>query len=167
MNNIYSFLKLHNITYECFDHPAVFTCEQANALCPTMPGQSIKNLFLYDKKTEQHFLVVVPNGKRVDLKELKNKLHVPNLSFASAERLKKYLGVEPGSVTVFGLINDTTHTVKVIFDDQLKNKALQCHPLVNTATLVISPSNIETFLGKTGHTYDFLEITERDALSNT
>ncbi len=161
MKNIYNFLQEHNITYERFNHPAVFTCEQANELCPPMPGQSIKNLFLYDKRTEQHFLVVVPNGKRVDLKELKTTLQVANLSFASEERLNKYLGVEPGSVTVLGLVNDTFHFVSVIFDAQLKNQALQCHPLINTATLVMPFDTIEKFLSATGHAYQFLEIPER------
>ena len=116
---IYTFLNTHNIPYERFDHEAVFTCEQANELCPAMPGQSIKNLFLYDKKTEQHFLVVVPNGKRVDLKDLKIQLGLSNLSFASEECLGKYLGVTPGSVTILGLINDTFQMVTVILDEEL------------------------------------------------
>ncbi len=161
MTTIYQFLDTHNIPYERFDHEAVFTCEQANELCPAMPGQPIKNLFLYDKRTEQHFLVVVPNDKRVDLKELKTQLKVPNLSFASEERLKKYLGVEPGSVTILGLINDTAQALTVILDTQLKDKALQCHPLVNTATLVIPFNGIEKFISATHHTYHFLDIPER------
>src|SRR5438045_1807634 len=140
---IYTFLNTYNIPYERFDHEAVFTCEQANELCPAMPGQSIKNLFLYDKRKEQHFLVVVPNGKRVDLKELKIQLGLSNLSFASEERLQKYLGVTPGSVTILGLINDTFHIVTVILDTDLKGKALQCHPLINTATVVIPGDGIE------------------------
>lgn len=165
MTSIYSFLNANNISYDRFDHEAVFTCEQAAELCPVMPGQSIKNLFLYDKKTEHHFLVVVSNEKRVDLKELKNQLKVPNLSFASEERLKKHLGVDPGSVTILGLINDATQAVTVILDTQLKGKALQCHPLVNTATLVISFNGIDKFIAATNHTYCFLDIPERQETS--
>lgn len=165
MINIYSFLSIHNIPYERFDHEAVFTCQQASELCPAMPGQPIKNLFLYDKKTEQHFLIVVPNEKRVDLKELKHQLKVPNLSFASEERLKKFLGVDPGSVTILGLINDATQKITVILDAQLKNKALQCHPLVNTATLVIPFDGIEKFITLTHHTYQFLDIPERKEIT--
>ncbi|HEX4069165.1 MAG TPA: prolyl-tRNA synthetase associated domain-containing protein [Candidatus Babeliales bacterium] len=161
MMNIYAFLDTNNIPYERFDHPAAFTCEQADALCPTMPGASIKNLFLYDKRSDQHFLVVVGKEKQVDLKQLKFILDVSNLSFASPERLKKYLGVEPGSVTVLGLINDTTHAVKVIFDSNLKDKTLQCHPLVNTATLAIPFEGITKFLYITGHEYQFLDIPTR------
>lgn len=161
MNKMYSFLDANNITYEQFDHPAVFTCEESAKYCPPMPGASIKNLFLYNKKTDQHFLAVVSDEKKVDLKELKKTLGVDNLSFASEERLQKYLGVAPGSVTVLGLINDTEHAVRVIFDAALRNQALQCHPLVNTATLVIPFDGIEKFLSLTGHSYQFLEIPER------
>ena len=159
--NIYTFLDNNNISYERFDHPAAFTCEQADALCPKIPGASIKNLFLYDKRTEQHFLVVVGKEKQVDLKQLKYILDVSNLSFASEERLEKYLGVKPGSVTVLGLINDIFHAVTVIFDSNLKDKTLQCHPLVNTATLAIPFKGIEKFLNITRHEYQFLNIPTR------
>lgn len=159
---IYTFLSSHNIPYQLFNHDAVFTCEQANQLCPAMPGQSIKNLFLYDKKTEQHFLVVVPNGKRVDLKGLKMQLGLSNLSFGSEERLKKYLGVTPGSVTILGLVNDTAQMVTVILDGELKNKALQCHPLINTATVVIPGDEIERFIAITHHEYRFLDLPSRE-----
>ena len=161
MFDIYTFLDTNNITYERFDHPAAFTCEQAMEVCPAMPGASIKNLFLYDKRTNQHFLVVVGKEKQVDLKQLKFILGVSNLSFASEERLQKYLGVQPGSVTILGLINDTTHAVNVIFDTNLKDKTLQCHPLINTATLTIPFEDIKKFLNITQHTYQFLDIPTR------
>ncbi len=159
--NIYTLLDTNNIPYERFDHPAAFTCNQADIVCPKMPGTSIKNLFLYDKKTDKHFLVVVGKEKQVDLKQLKCILDVSNLSFASPERLTKYLGVTPGSVTVLGLINDTAHAVTVIFDINLKDKTLQCHPLVNTATLAIPFDGIKKFLTITKHNYQFLDIPTR------
>ena len=158
MNNIYAILDTNNITYERFDHPAAFTCEQAMEVCPPMPGASIKNLFLYDRRTDQHFLVVVGKEKQIDLKQLKSILNVSNLSFASEERLQKYLGVTPGSVTILGLINDTSRAVQVIFDINLKDKILQCHPLINTATLTIPFEDIKKFLTITGHAYQFLNI---------
>lgn len=161
MLNIYTFLDTHNITYERFDHPAAFTCQQADEVCPEMPGASIKNLFLYDKRTNQHFLVVVGKEKQVDLKQLKYILDVSNLSFASEERLQKYLGVTPGSVTILGLVHDITHAVNVIFDINLKDKTLQCHPLVNTATLAIPFEDIKKFLNITGHEYQFMDIPTR------
>lgn len=161
MNSIYTFLDTNNIPYERFDHPAAFTCEQADAVCPKMPGESIKNLFLYDKKTDQHFLIVVGKEKQVDLKQLKFMLGVSNLSFASEERMQKYLGVTPGSVTVLGLINDITCAVTLIFDTNLENKTLQCHPLINTATLAIPFDGIKKFLSLTHHQYQFLNIPTR------
>ncbi|HLJ30975.1 MAG TPA: prolyl-tRNA synthetase associated domain-containing protein, partial [Candidatus Babeliales bacterium] len=126
-----------------------------------MPGASIKNLFLYDRKTDQHFLVVVGKEKQVDLKQLKFILNVSNLSFASEERLQKYLGVTPGSVTILGLINDTSRAVNVIFDINLKDKILQCHPLINTATLTIPFEDIKKFLTITGHEYQYIDIPTR------
>jgi Ala-tRNA(Pro) deacylase len=161
MTDIYAFLKDNNIAYQRFDHPAVFTCKEAQELCPAMPGRSIKNLFLYDSRSGQHFLVVVGEDKRVDLKKLKDLLDASKLSFGSEERLKQYLGVEPGSVTILGLINDTNHAVKVIFDQQIWGQPFQSHPLINTATLVIQPHDIERFLQATGHSYEVIDIPGR------
>lgn len=161
MPDIYQFLATNQITYQRFDHPAVFTCEEAEKLCPDMPGTSIKNLFLRDKDGKRHFLVVVGYEKKVDLKGLKNLLGTAGLSFASAERLKQYLGVEPGSVTLLGLINDHDHAIEVLIDEKLWGQTFQCHPLVNTATLVIPADGIEKFLKVTGHNYQIINIPER------
>jgi len=161
MQDIYSFLKNNSIDYLQFTHPAVFTCEEAERLCPMMPGQATKNLFLYSKPSDQYFFVAIGYDKSVDLKKLKASLHVSHISFASEEQLKKYLGVEPGSVSILGLINDTEHVVTVIFDTLLYGKALQCHPLVNTATLVINFQDIERFLQLTGHTYQCINVPAR------
>ncbi|MBI2463973.1 prolyl-tRNA synthetase associated domain-containing protein [Candidatus Peregrinibacteria bacterium] len=158
---IYDFLKKYGIHYERFDHPAVFTCEESKKLCFDMPGNSTKNLFLRDKDGKRHFLVIVGHEKRVDLKKLKLLLGLSKLSFASEDRLKKYLGVEPGSVTLLGLIHDTNHSVEVIIDEKLWDKNLQCHPLVNTATLVISREGIETFFKITGHIPKKINVPEK------
>ena len=83
------------------------------------------------------------------------------ISFASPERLKNCLGVEPGSVTILALINDTNNAVTVIFDTNLKDKELQCHPLVNTATLIISFKHIKKILTITKHEYNALDIPTR------
>lgn len=123
-----------------------------------MPGVSLKNLFLRDKNGKRHFLVVVGYEKNVDLKKLKEVLEVQKLGFASEERLKKYLGVEPGSVTLLGLINDGEHIVEVFIDEKLWGESFQCHPLVNTATLVISSEGIKDFLASTGHAYQIINV---------
>lgn len=161
MTDIYQFLKEHNITYQRFDHPPVFTCEEAERLCPDMPGVPIKNLFLRDKDGKRHFLVIVGYDKNVDLKKLKDTLSISKLGFASEERLQKYLGVTAGAVTLLGLINDAEHTVEVIIDEKLWGNTLQCHPLVNTATLVIPPEGIKQFLEATGHDHRLITIQGR------
>ncbi len=161
MVDIYGFLKNHGINYERFDHPAVFTCQDADALCPTMPGKSIKNIFLHDKKSEKFFLLVVGSEKRLDLKHLKNLLEASRLSFCSPDKLQQYLGVDPGSVTILGLINDQNHSVNVLFDNEIWGYPLQCHPLVNTATLVIPSNEIIRFLNITGHGYRIIDCLEK------
>lgn len=161
MNSIYDFLNTNKISYQRFDHPAVFTCEQAEQLCPSMPGCSIKNIFVHDSRNHNYFLVVVKTDKRIDLKKLKEILGASKLSFCSEEQLHLYLGVEPGSVTILGLMHDTHHNVKIIFDAQVWGQALQCHPLINTATLVIDPENIQRFLHITGHAYQIIDVPSR------
>jgi len=162
MFDIYSFLDRHGITYQKFDHPAVFTCEEAERLCPPMPGAHTKNLFLRDRKGTRHLLVVVGYEKKVDLKKLVDVCGVDKLSFASPERLIKHLGVEPGSATLLGLATDGAKDIEVFIDEELwKADALLCHPLVNTATLVISHEGIEKFLLATGHRWKVIEVPER------
>ena len=105
MTDIYEFLDTIEVSYERFDHPAVYTVSEAKKLSPKMDGASTKNLFLRDKKGIRHFLVIVPQDKQVDLKELSSILEASRLSFASPDRMKKYLGIEPGSVSILSLIH--------------------------------------------------------------
>ena len=162
MTDIYQFLDSHGISYQKFEHPAVFTCEEALRLCPPMPGAHTKNLFLRDRKGTRHFLVTVGYEKSVDLKALKDVLDVDKLSFASKDRLMKYLGVTPGAATLLGLIADTDQAVEVIIDEELwKADALLCHPLVNTATLVIFKEGITKFMEATKHVAKILNVPAR------
>ena len=159
MTDIYKFLDSINVSYERFDHPAVYTVSEAKKLSPEMDGASTKNLFLRDKKGIRHFLVVVPQDKQVDLKELSSILEASRLSFASPDRLKKYLGIEPGSVSILALLNDPEKTVEVFVDNELWNaEIILCHPLVNTSTLAITRDGIKQFLEKTGHNLMLVEV---------
>lgn len=159
MIDICEFLEQHGIRYQRFDHPAVFTCEESAEKCPPMPGLHTKNLFLRDKKGKRHFLVVVGHGKQARLKELADLLDVQSISFGSPERLREHLGVEPGSVTLLGLVNDPEHRVEVILDEDVwQAEMIGCHPLVNTATLVIPHAGVEKFLAATGHTHRVLKV---------
>ena len=160
---IYQFLDTHGIGYEKHDHPPVFTCEDVNRLVPDLPGQKTKNLFICDNKGKQHFLVTVPDEKSVDLKSLGAALSVKKLRFASADRLARHLKLEPGAVTILGVMNDNAGTVSVVIDRAIwEAAALQCHPLVNTATLVISLDNIRKFLAATGHEPTILDVPARN-----
>ena len=97
--------------------------------------------------------------KRVDLKTLPNLLKSSRLRFGSPDRLKKYLGVDPGSVSLFAVVNDVDMAVEIILDSALwASDAFQFHPLINTSTLVISRDNVKRFLDKTGHTAQILDI---------
>ena len=159
MTDFYKFLADHRIEYDRHDHPTVFTVEDVNRLVPPLPGAKTKNLFLCDSKGKKHFLVVVRDEKRVDLKALPGILGIKKLRFGSPDRLKKHLGVDPGSVSLFAVVNDSDIAVEVIIDNDLwASDAYQFHPLVNTSTLVISKDNLERFLNKTGHKAQILDV---------
>ena len=160
--DIYRFLAGHGIEYERHDHPQVYTCEEALRLVPPLPAAKTKNLFLRDRKGRRHFLVAVGYVKAVYLKALAPLLGVSKLGFASAERLQRYLGVDPGSVSILGVVNDVNREVEVIVDQDLwAAKAFQCHPLVNTSTLVISWDHLQRFLEITGHPVRVLDVPSR------
>ena len=163
MPDFYQFLAENGIEYERHDHPPVYTVEEAARLVPTLPAVKTKNIFLRDKKGLRHFLVIVAADKRVDLKALPGVVGANRLSFGSADRLKKYLGVEPGSVTLFAIFNDPNHAVELIVDESLWHaEAFQFHPLVNTSTLVISHENLKRFIAKTGHEVRLLDIPSQE-----
>lgn len=162
MVDLYRFLADHQIEYQRYDHPAVFTVEDVRRLVPRLPAAKTKNLFLRDHRGKRHFLVIVPADKRVAIKALHEVIGSTRLSFGSASRLKKYLGVDPGAVTLFALINDRYHEVELIIDESLwKQEAFQFHPLVNTSTLVISRDNLQRFLHLTGHEAKMMEVPEQ------
>ena len=147
------------IAYVRHDHPAVFTCEQAAEHVPELPATHTKNLFLRDKKGRRHLLVVVGFETSVDLQELANQLGLSKLSFASAERLNTHLGVDPGSVSLLALANDTSGTVELIVDRAVwQAAAIQAHPLVNTSTLVLAHAAVERFLDHTGHAAKVIDV---------
>ena len=159
MTDLYDLLARHDIEYERYDHPAVYTVEEAQRLVPELPGAKTKNLFLRDGKGRRHFLVVVPARKRVDIKGLAKKIAAGRLSFASAQRLQKYLGVDPGSVTLLAILNDPSHQVELLIDaDTWHSDMFQFHPLVNTATLLIPKAALVKFLSITGHQPEVIDV---------
>lgn len=159
MQTIYDVFDQLGIAYEKHVHPAVFTVAEAEAYDSRFEGGKSKNLFLRNKKGDKHFLLVAESTRKVDLKKVSEFLGESKLSFASPERLMTYLGVTPGSVSPFALINNADHTVRVLIDSELmKHTKLGFHPNVNTATLVVSAYDFKKFLHSTGNSVSFIDL---------
>ena len=140
-----------DIAHRTISHPPVFTVEEAKALRGKIEGGHTKNLFLKDKK-DRLFLGVTLEDVPVDLKALAPLIGANRLSFASADLLRAHLGVAPGSVTPFALINDRALSVTPVFDEtMLAISPLNFHPLVNTQTTAISSADLMKFAAACGH----------------
>jgi len=134
------------------------TCAEAELHRPDAPAVSTKNLFLCDKKARRFFLAVTACEKTLKLDELALQLGAPHLRFGSEENLMRLLGVTRGSVTMMGLANDVEHVVELWIDAEIwESEYFQSHPLVNTATLILSKSELERFFVLTGHTLHLFE----------
>lgn len=151
-----AFLDKHKISHSTSYHAPVFTVEEAQTVREGMPGGHSKNLFVRDKK-KNFALVVAEETTKIDLKELAGKIGLGRLSFASADRLKTYLGVTPGSVTPFALLNaatrrDASHPdIKLVIDTALiENATVHFHPLHNGATTAVSPDGLMAFVRACG-----------------
>jgi Ala-tRNA(Pro) deacylase len=146
------------IVFERFEHPPVPTVEQAMEHWAGIDAAHCKNLFLRNQKGNRHYLVIIACTKRADLRAVATQIGDGKLSFASPERLKTYLGVEPGSVSPAGLINDRDHHVRVYLDRDLKKAGrISFHPNVNTATLTVAFSDFERFLAACGNPVSLLD----------
>jgi Ala-tRNA(Pro) deacylase len=157
-----AFLAHHSIDAKRFEHLPVMTVEESKRLVPGLPGTKTKYLFLRDKKGMRHILVSVPHDLAVDLNSLGLMLGAGRLGFASPERLRKYLGIAPGSVSLLALVNDSAHAVEFVLDRRLwEADAVQAHPLVNTATMVIPHGQLERFLAATGHAAQIVDVPGR------
>ncbi len=156
-----AYLASLGIAAETHRHPPVFTVEAAKAHRGELPGAHIKNLFLKDARGGL-WLIVADEDRAIDLKALRRVLGVASLSFASAEALREALGVAPGSVTPFAVINDAAGRVTVILDASLLAAPLiNAHPLTNTATTALPPADLMRFLDAVGHPPRILRLPER------
>ena len=151
-------LAAWNLPVSTVDHEPLFTVAQSTNVHRDIAGAHTKNLFLKDKKGTL-ILITAAHATVVELKRLHAKIGCGRLSFASAERLMQYLGVTPGSVTPFALINDTNGSVRFFLDAHLANEdIINGHPLENTATTSIARTDLMTFAEKTGHTVTVLDL---------
>jgi Ala-tRNA(Pro) deacylase len=139
------------IAQTTYEHPAVFTVEEAKALRGKLPGGHCKSLFLKDKKGAL-WLAVMLEERRIDLKKLSDRLGAARFSFGSAELLEEVLGVTPGSVTPFAIINDRAQRVTIVLDEEmLRHDPLNYHPLINTKTTAVTPADLLKFMRACGH----------------
>jgi Ala-tRNA(Pro) deacylase len=145
--NVEDYLKSKGIEYVLHEHPAVYTCEEAEKYCGNIPGLACKNLLLKGKKSGRFFLVILPADKRADLKKISGKVGEKQLSFAGPEALEKKLGLTAGAVSPFGLLNDMNHEIVVYVDNKVYYAGtVGFHPDRNTATLELSGEMFRKFL---------------------
>ena len=162
-----AYLRANAIAYTVYNHPEGKTIEEACRWWKDDGSVHCKNIFLRNHKGNKHYLVCFPCDKDLDIHDLEQRLKAAlqaqglaapgKLSFASAERMMKYLGLEPGSVSPFGLINDMDHHVHLFLDAQLREAAtLSFHPNDCRGTVVISREEFERYLQLVGNRYEFL-----------
>ncbi|MEL7108291.1 MAG: prolyl-tRNA synthetase associated domain-containing protein [Pseudomonadota bacterium] len=155
--DLYAFLDAHEIAHKTVEHAATFTVEEGRHLKASMPGGHTKNLFMKDKDGAL-VLISAWAESQLRLNQLHKVIGTRRLSFASADLMLECLGVVPGSVTAFGLMNDTDGRVRFIVDSALMSfDTVNFHPLVNTATTAISQADLRRFATATGH-----QLTELD-----
>jgi Ala-tRNA(Pro) deacylase len=153
---LYALLDRLQIPYEYIEHPAAPTVEEAMKYWSDIESGHCKNIFFRNHKGNRHYLVILYYSSKLNIRELEQKLRQGKLSFASDRRLMQYLGLTPGSVSPFGLINDHAHHVHLFIDTTLlDHERLSFHPNTNTASLIIPREGLFTFLAHTGNSYEF------------
>lgn len=152
-------LKSLSIDFTLHHHEAVYTVAESEKVDAQIPGTHCRNLFLRDKK-KKNYLVVLQNATEVDLKKLPDVIGSGRLSFGSDDRLWQYLGVRPGSVCPFAIINDTDHQVKIILDkSMMETDIVNYHPLLNTMTIGLKPADLIKFIESTGHEAHIVDVS--------
>jgi Ala-tRNA(Pro) deacylase len=156
---LYEHFDKLSINFEYHEHPPLATIEDAIIHWRDFKSARCKNIFFRNHKGDRHYLVILEHLRQLNIKDLEKRLKQGKLTFASDQRLKKYLGVEPGSVTPFGLINDAGHHVHLFIDEELQQaERLAFHPNVNTASVIISKTDFLKFLNESGNTFEFIKL---------
>jgi Ala-tRNA(Pro) deacylase len=159
-DEIFMSLDQLKLSYKLYSHPAVFTCEDAKKYRQQTRGSGCKNLFVRNKKGDTHYLIITGPDSRIDLKSLRKDLGASALSFASDERLCKYLRTSKGSVSPFGLIFEKTNSTIVIVDESLlSSDYLNFHPNNNKETIEIKTEDFKKFLASLEHQVVYKKIT--------
>jgi Ala-tRNA(Pro) deacylase len=156
---LYDLLEKLNIRFSYYEHPPIATIEDAKIYWRDFNSGRCKNIFFRNHKGNRHYLVILEHLRNLDIRDLEKRLRQGKLTFASEKRLMKYLGVKPGSVSPFGLINDRENHVHLFIDEKLKLfDHLAFHPNLNTASLVLLTSDFVRFLEDTGNSFEFLRL---------
>ena len=158
-DKVLKWLDEHNINYSWYEHPEAPTIEIARQYWHKDGSKHCKNLFFRNHKGNRHYLVVFDSEQSMAIHDLEQILHQGKLSFASPERMDKWLGLCPGSVSPFGLINDTENHVHLFLDETLREQtALSFHPNDNRFTVVISREEFERYPTLVGNTYEYIKL---------
>lgn len=161
-NKVYHTLDNMHIPYERIEHREYQTCKEADMDMQGLKGLQTKNLFLKNKKKTNYYLVIMDDKQSLNLKELAGKLEDKNLTFASEEELTEYLGLQPGSVSIFGLLNDEMQRVKVVLGNEVyENEYITAHPNVSTATISIKVADMLRFIKERGNTFISIQNLEK------
>ena len=153
-------LENEQIEFSVTEHDPLFTVEDSKLLRGKIEGGHSKNLFLKDQK-DNFFLVTFLEDITADLKRLPDALNSKKLSFAKPEYLRDLMGIEPGSVSPFGLVNDSQKKINFYFDEAfLKFEIANFHPLLNTATVSISPQSLIAFIEKFHKEVNMINMSE-------
>jgi Ala-tRNA(Pro) deacylase len=150
-----------DIDYELHKHPPLPTIEEAVKYWKTLDATHCKNIFFRNHKGNRHYLVIIEHKQDLAIHDLEKRLKQGKLSFASPKRLQKYLGLEPGSVSPFGLINDIENHVHLFLDENFKHAdKISFHPNVNTASVVVAFADFIKYLDWSGNSYEFVKLYE-------
>jgi Ala-tRNA(Pro) deacylase len=158
---LYQLLEKLGIQFEYHEHPPLATIEDAKIHWVNYNSGRCKNIFFRNHKGDKHYLVILEHLQQLNIHDLEQRLKQGKLSFASDQRLKKYLGVKPGSVSPFGIIYDPEKHVHLFIDEKLKEfDRLTFHPNINTASLTISKNDFLKFLEHSGNSFEFIRLYE-------
>ena len=159
MQVVFDFLDRHEIRYTWYEHPEAPTIEIARQYWRADGSKHCKNLFFRNHKGNRHYLVCFDAEQSMAIHDLEQRLHQGKLSFASEQRMERWLGLRPGSVSPFGLINDPEKHVHLFLDANLREQtSLSFHPNENTATVVISQEMFMRYLAQVGNSWEWIEL---------
>jgi Ala-tRNA(Pro) deacylase len=154
-----NFLNQNDIRYVLYEHEPVYTCKEAQKHCSHINGMACKNLFLKHKKKDEFFLLSMRADKKLDMRKLKNIVGINALSFGKPEDLEEILGLIPGAVSPFGLLNDNDNKVKLFIDKEIwDSEVLTFHPNDNSKTIQVSGDDFKKFVGTVGNEYEIIDL---------